>query len=339
MLKAVVDAPASWPVFVCPRCRGDLHATPEAYSCAACTATYPIVLGIPDFRVEPDPWIDLDEDRVKARRVIAMTEGAGLAASVEAYWSMTPGTPKEFARRFIDYVLSGERRAAEWLDTMPAQAETARGPWLEIGCASGDLLAVAAQRGIPVTGVDVAMRWLVLARRRPALQGAAHRLVCANGEFLPFRDREFARIVSIGTLEHCRRVDRVIAEAARVLRPGGRAWLRTTNRYSLLREPHVNVWGVGLVPRRWADAYVRWSNGQRYLHHRPLSRRELRRDLRRAGFRDVKVQPASLLANDRARFGAAARIMAPVYEWAARTPGLRVALSVIAPQLESGGAV
>jgi len=336
MLNAGVPAR---PLFVCPRCRGELDLSAEAYHCGTCAVTYPIVLGIPDFRVEADPWIGLEDDRAKAQRVIAMTRGADLAASVEAYWSITPGTPRSFAQRFTDYVLSGERRAAEWLDAMPAEPEAPPGYWLEIGCASGDLLAVAARRGIRMIGVDVAMRWLVLARKRPELRESSHLLVCANGEFLPFRDREFARVVSVGTLEHCRRADRVVSEAARVLQPRGRAWLRTTNRFTILREPHVNVWGVGLLPRRWADAYVRWSNGQRYLHHRPLSRRELRRDLRRAGFRDIAVVPAPLLASDRTRLGAAARLVAPVYEWAAKIPGVRFGLSVIAPQLESGGTV
>jgi hypothetical protein len=70
-----------------------------------------------------------------------------------------------------------------------------------------------------------------------------------------------------------------------------------------------------------------------------LSRRELKRDLRRAGFRDVTVVPARLLASDRTRLGAAARFVAPLYEWAAKVPGMRLGLSVIAPQLELGGAV
>jgi hypothetical protein len=96
---------------------------------------------------------------------------------------------------------------------------------------------------------------------------------------------------------------------------------------------------VGLVPRRWADAYVRWSNGQRYLHHRPLSRRELRRDLRRAGFSEVAVLPARLLASDRLRLGAAARVVAPVYDWVCRIPGMRLGLSVIAPQLDLRGSL
>lgn len=329
----------AFPEFVCPRCRGDLARDLEAYRCAPCAVTYPIVLGIPDFRVEPDPWIGLEDDRAKARRLVDAARDLDFAGSVAAYWAMTPGTPAALARQFTEYVLAGERRAAEWLDGVSGPGDQPTEPWLEIGCASGDLLAVAARRGLPMVGVDVAMRWLVIARKRPALQGGAQLLVCANGEHLPFRDGLFAHVASVGTLEHCRRAESVLAESARVLRHGGAASLRTTNRYSILPEPHVNVWGVGFVPRRWADAYVRWRSGHRYLHHRPLSRYELSRGLRRAGFRDVRVRPARLLGPDRERLGRLGGAAAPIYEWARGTAGISHGLGVIAPLLDVSGSV
>lgn len=325
-----------FPEFVCPRCRGPLETPAGAYRCAGCDAHYPIVLGVPDFRVAADPWIGLEDDREKARRVMAASEGADLRGSVEAYWAMTPATPAPLARRFTDHVVSAEPRAAEWLDSLgPAPA----GPWLEIGCATGDLLAAGAARGLPVVGVDIAMRWLVLARRRAALAGGAQLLVCANGEALPFPDGAFARVVSLGTLEHCRDADAVLAESARVLGRGGGAHMRTTGRYSLLPEPHVQVWGVGFVPRRWADAYVRWRSGRRYLFHRPLSPREAARGLQRAGFRGVRVRPARLLKSDVQRLGALGRAAAPAYDWVRHTPALGAGVAWVAPLLELTGEI
>ncbi len=322
--------------FVCPRCRGELDSVVDAHHCRGCDATYPTVLGIPDFRVEPDPWIGLEEDRAKAQRLIAETDGMDLAASVAAYWAMTPTTAPELAQRFTSYVLSGERRAAEWLDRL--DAPTSDRPWLEIGCASGDLLSVCAARGIRAVGVDVAMRWLVLARKRPALANAPQPLVCANAEHLPFRDAWFGRMVSVGTLEHCRDAEAVLRESARVLEPhAGDAVLRTTNRYSLLSEPHVDLWGVGFVPRARADAYVRWRGGQGYAHHHPLSAGELGRGMRAAGFVDVSVTAARMLESDRARLGGAGGIAAPVYDVARATPLVASAVSWIAPLLEARG--
>jgi SAM-dependent methyltransferase len=141
----------------------------------------------------------------------------------------------------------------------------------------------------------------------------------------------------VGTLEHCRRAERVLAEAARVLRSEGEISLRTTNRFSLLREPHVDVWGVGFVPRRWADAYVRWRGGTGYEHHRCLSAGELARSLRDAGFSSVKVAAARLLTADRPRLGRAMQTAGPVYQWARAAPFVSAGLRWISPLLEARG--
>jgi hypothetical protein len=54
---------------VCPRCRGELATQADAFDCQRCGVHYPVVLGIADFRLEADPWIGLEDDREKARRL------------------------------------------------------------------------------------------------------------------------------------------------------------------------------------------------------------------------------------------------------------------------------
>jgi ubiquinone/menaquinone biosynthesis C-methylase UbiE len=168
------------------------------------------------------------------------------------------------------------------------------------------------------------------------LSGVAVEFICCNAEHLPFADGAFARVASIGTIEHCRDADRVLAEARRVLAPGGDLRLRTVNRYTMLREPHVGIWGVGLVPRRFADRYVRSRGGLGYEHHRPLSARELRRGMRRAGFDRVRVDPAELLETERAKLAAVAWA-ANVYDRARTVPVTRNVLRWSAPLLEGTG--
>lgn len=331
------------PAWVCPRCRGALASGGDAYRCAPCDATYPIVLGIPDFRLLPDPWIAQDDDNAKARRLAAETEGQGVEATVRAYWAMTPATPRHLAERFTRHVMTAEERSREWVATLDATPRAAgdaipAGPWLDAGCRTGDLLVPIAERGRPAVGVDVAMRWLVVARKRLDAAGLARvPLACANAEYLPLPDRSFARVLAAGLLENAIEAGRVLGEARRALADRGDVILRTVNRYTLLPEPHVGVWGVGLVPRRWADRYVRWRNGQRYLHHRPLSARELRRALRQAGFAGVRVAPATLLVEERSRLGPAARWVAPLYDRARRAPIARGGLALVAPLLEGVG--
>lgn len=322
--------------FVCPRCSGEVAAESDAYQCRRCDARFPVVLGIPDFRVFPDPWIGLDDDREKARRLEERSRGASLEAMVHAYWAMTPGTPTHHAARFVQHVMTAHDRSREWLDRLDGASPLPPGGWLDVGTGTGDLACAAAAQGIQTVGVDIAMRWLVVARRRAELSGVAVDLVCCNAEHLPFADATFARVVSVGTLEHCVSANRALSEAGRVLVRGGDVRLRTVNRFTVMAEPHVGIWGVGFVPRRMADRYVRWRGGDGYAHHRPLSSRELRRGLTRGGFTSVRVEAAALLATDRSRLGGL-QWAADAYERARRVPGARNALRWAAPLLEASG--
>jgi SAM-dependent methyltransferase len=323
------------PLFVCPACHAALEhhtGTDERYCCVACERVYPVVIGIPDFRLRPDPWIGLEADREKGMALEAETIHADFESTVRAYWARTPGTPHEQAERFTRFVLSAEPRAAEWL-AMVTTDEAPRGWWLDIGCGTADLVLAGHRRQQRTVGIDIAFRWLVVARRRLQRAGVSAPLVCCNGEHLPFPDRSFRRVVSLGTLEHSLDAQALVSEAARVLEPHGRLHVRTVNRFSLLPEPHVGVWGVGFLPRRWADAYVQWRSGQRYEHHRPLSAREIGRAARASGLRHVHVGAAALLSSDRERLGALSAV-APAYELARRAPAIGRVVSWGAPLLD-----
>jgi SAM-dependent methyltransferase len=315
-------------LFVCPACRGPLEESQAAYTCHGCKRPYPIVAGIPDFRLRPDPWIGIPEDREKAMRVAEATHDLPFPEAVRRYWDMTPDTPRERVRHFVQHAERSLERSREWIGRIAIPAES--GTWIDLGAGTGDLAAAAGRRGLRVVAIDIALRWLVIARRRPELEGSL--VVCCAAEQLPFPDRSFAGAFSLGLLEHCPAPEPVAREARRVLVPGSHLRLRTVNRYSMLGEPHVGLWGVGLVPRRHADAYVRWRTGQRYQHHRPLSPREVARALRVAGFSDVRVEAASPL---RTELGTAGRALRFVYDLGRRVPGIRTGVRWTAPLLEA----
>lgn len=320
---------------VCPRCLGGLDHRDGHLECAICETTYPVVAGIPDLRIAPDPWIGLEDDRAKALRVEEASRGLGFEGMVRMYWRLTPSTPPEQAERFVQHVLRAEARSREWLDRIGGD-EAGDGPWLDEGCGTGDL-AAAAGSGSRVVGLDIALRWLVVARRRLEEAGVRSQLVCANAERLPFEDDSFVRVLSLGLLEHCADKGRVLREARRVLRDDGFLRFRTVNRFTILPEPHVDVWGVGFLPRAWADRYVRWRTGAGYEHHEPAGPRELRRKLTTAGFDNVRVEAASLLPTEVRELGPLARSLGPLYERIRVTPGMREPLRWMAPVLEGGG--
>jgi SAM-dependent methyltransferase len=90
-------------------------------------------------------------------------------------------------------------------------------PVLDVGCGDGHFASVAFSRPL-AAGIDPGNAVLGEARDR----GAYHLLAQALGSGLPFADRHFATVISNSVLEHIPEVDEVMAEIARVLRPGGR---------------------------------------------------------------------------------------------------------------------
>jgi len=278
---------------VCPRCRDGLRDEDASLRCAGCGADYPVVAGIPDLRVAPDPWIGFADDRAKALRVEEASRGQDFERAVRTYWRLTPSTPSERAERFVQHALGAEPRSRQWLERSTDPPGTLV-PWIDLGCGTADLLA-AAGAGSQGVGVDIALRWLVVARRRLTLSGLEANLVCANAEHLPFHDQSFARVLALGLVEHCPDKRALFSEVRRVLRPGGIFRFRTVNRFSLLPEPHVGVWGVGFLPRSWADRYVRWRTRRPYGHHWPEGHHVLRRELLAAGFESAEVSAAPLL--------------------------------------------
>ena len=89
---------------------------------------------------------------------------------------------------------------------------------LDVASGPGDAAAAAAERGARVTGVDFATAMVEQASRlHPGVTFRA-----GDAESLPFADANFdAAVINFGVL-HFADPDRAIAEAARVLVPGGR---------------------------------------------------------------------------------------------------------------------
>jgi len=130
---------------------------------------------------------------------------------------------------------------------------TGRTTLLDLGCGTGGMCIAASREYDNVVGLDVALRWLVMGRQRLSEERSDVPLVCANAESLPFRAEIFDSVVADAVIEHVRRPAMLRDEMLRVLKQGGAFFFSTNNRYSLLPEPHVRIWGFGLLPRRWME--------------------------------------------------------------------------------------
>ena len=250
---------------VCPLCRTTVESDDRGVRCPSCHRHYPRVAGIVDLRVAGDRYLSLEDDREKAQ-ALAATDG-GFEETLRGYWARTPEVPRHLADRYVARALEGVRRAEVHLD----RAGVAGGSLLDVGCGTGGLLVAAAVRGAAPVGVDVALRWLVVAARLLLESGVEAELVAADGALLPFRHGSFSTVTSIEVLEHAADQRGLLHGCLGAVAPGGRAYAVTANRFSLAPEPTVGLWGVGWLPRGLAVPYVERRRNTRYRHFRPLS--------------------------------------------------------------------
>jgi 2-polyprenyl-6-hydroxyphenyl methylase/3-demethylubiquinone-9 3-methyltransferase len=145
---------------------------------------------------------------------------------------------------------------------------------LDLGCAGGFMAEALHDRGATVTGIDPAGDAIAAARAHSEAEGRAIRYDTGVGEALPYPDRSFDAVVCVDVLEHVQSLPKVIAEVARVLRPGGMFLFDTINRNPIARLAVITVGEdmLKLLPKGTHDPD---------LFIKP---RELRSELETAGF-------------------------------------------------------
>jgi 2-polyprenyl-6-hydroxyphenyl methylase/3-demethylubiquinone-9 3-methyltransferase len=114
------------------------------------------------------------------------------------------------------------------IETIERRFRGARIRVLDIGCGAGFLTNPLAARGWNVTGLDASERSLAVARERD--QTRSVRYESGDACDLPHPDESFDVVCAMDFLEHVTDPGRVIAEAARVLRPRGLFFFHTFNR-------------------------------------------------------------------------------------------------------------
>jgi SAM-dependent methyltransferase len=104
-----------------------------------------------------------------------------------------------------------------WVPVLRAAGVAAGSRVLDVGCGSGELLEHLAALGAVPFGVDPAPA--MAARARERVPGADVRE--AGFDELPFDDGAFDAVVAVNSLQFAEDTLAALAEAARVLRPGG----------------------------------------------------------------------------------------------------------------------
>ena len=97
------------------------------------------------------------------------------------------------------------------------------GPLLDVGCGIGEFLNVN-QSEFKI-GLEISWWALQEAKRKFGLE----HLVRASGTQLPFKEEAFKSVVLIEVIEHVKDLDSLLQEARRVLKRGGKLFIKTPN--------------------------------------------------------------------------------------------------------------
>ncbi len=149
--------------------------------------------------------------------------------AAESY-DATRGEPPEVSQRLTEALLT-ELQAAD-ADRL-----------LEIGIGTGRITRPVAERGVRVTGIDIAPRMLAQLRKQLASDAALVDLAIGDVTALPYRDRSFHAAIAVHVLHLVSSWERALEELRRVLAPGG----VFIHHYAHYEEP--NPWTPSLRAR------------------------------------------------------------------------------------------
>jgi ubiquinone/menaquinone biosynthesis C-methylase UbiE len=210
----------------------------------------------------------------------------GLQANV--YYFSHP----EWAEEYLIYCHRSESFRKRW--------QAALGDWtgkiiVDIGCGPGNIFATLQGKPKLLIGVDVAPGSLKLAKQ------AGYTTVLADATSLPFVTG-FADIVTLNaTLHHCEDMEAILAEAARLVKPGG---LLVTD-----HDPQRSAWDYkGMAKLLWNGRLILYkltghgfhkTDSQQHwglaceIHHKPghgVTKKMFQDTLQPLGF-EVEVYP------------------------------------------------
>ncbi len=156
---------------------------------------------------------------------------------------------------------------------------------LDIGCGGGFLTNALAEAGHTVSGIDLSIESLRIAAETDATGTVNYSK--ADAYDLCFEKQSFDVVCAMDLLEHVGKPEKVIQEAARVLRPGGQFFFHTFNRnwFSYLFALKGVEWFCPNVPKNM------------HLYRYFIRPSELSAMLHKNGFRVDKMHGLSPVCN------------------------------------------
>lgn len=261
---------------VCPACRGALEQRPGAAACTICGTWYPWHSTI-YFAAHVQ-----DREKVRQQAIYDGRTPDQLAdlpyADLQTYHQFCAATTDLIRRHGVHNARFRALKTRQLLDRLtPGPGDRV----LDVGSGDGSLLALLTQRyGVDGVGVDISS---TVVERSLQTGFWDHELYQGDAEQLPFLDGAFDGVVSFDVLEHLPHPGRAIAEAARVLRPGGWALFYAVSQ----RDAYTWHW----QQRRLTGERIGVDRAAGHRWENFLQPGQARRWMRDAGFEQMRVIP------------------------------------------------
>ncbi len=260
-------------IYACPGCKSSLQTRDGELWCPACTASYPVVEGIPDFLAEEY------QARGATARMLRVMDRAGWMARLYE-------TPLWYTPVLRLYGGSSAPSFQQCIDLMRDLMDVREGTLLDAACGPATWGRRVASEWLAVYGVDLSWAMLRQGARR-AHQGGAANVHLAHGkvEALPFHDATFNAAYCGGALHLFPDTAEALREIGRTLKPGAPLVVLTF------------LWGKqGVLKfRRQFEARAQ----ARHLHVFEID--EVAQLLGETGFTDYQPQPRGSILFFRAR--------------------------------------
>jgi len=216
--------------YVCPACKEALLEQADSLHCEACSQTYPIRNGIPEFIFEE---LSQSQDPV-LRRMTAIDKMARIYETKLWY-------------PIVLAVYGGFRSIslAGLIATVSRNVGTAQGRVLDVACGPGTYGRRIASPSREVFGIDVSRGMLRQGAAYSAREGVTNiHFARARAETLPFPPEFFDAVVCCGSLHLFADTAIVLREIARVMKPGAVLSVFTFTRgdTGILKYRRVREW-------------------------------------------------------------------------------------------------
>jgi SAM-dependent methyltransferase len=234
---------------VCPECQeadwrlepskgGERDLVEDGWlECAVCKARYSIEEGVVDLLPNPD-------EAVLAERAGWERFLQGASEELAESWILSLPRVHGGVTSNSGSIAHWKRQADNFFHLLHLLGLSGQGRVLELGAGRCWASAHLSRLGCEVVALDV-----VRAKRAGGLETGRVYLdhgtpyfdrVLANMERLPFRQGTFDLVLSVASIHHSPRLDQVVGEASRVLKPGGRLALTSEPCLAAWREKRVD---------------------------------------------------------------------------------------------------